>query len=473
MRNLSCRAQRDWLREHACTRLDIDSQACSRIASHLRALQILTFSEKGVVSVFASRSLARAAKNGPERPPAVLANRQQFTLSTSPPETTIDRARRQLQKSFGFTDFRPGQLEIIKPALEGQDVLGVLPTGAGKSLCFQLTALLLEGLTVVVSPLVALMNDQVRALRALGIQATCMHGLLSEQELAHATGLVENGTARLLFVAPERFRSPALRQLLKGRGVSMLTVDEAHCISSWGHDFRLDYRRIPEVARDLQPRIRMALTATATPEVREDIIRTLGLHDPAVFIGNFFRPNLQIEVRRTRSPLGNASIHSGPAPDNAEHVAAIQALLAERQGTGIVYVGTRAQAEHLSKLLEIPCYHAGLERIRRQQTERAFTSGKLRAIVATNAFGMGIDRADVRAVIHARLPTSLEAYYQEIGRGGRDGQTCKCLLLHHPKDEMAVRRLVEGPCFDNDVARSLVGESLGHRLNLYRLHQLS
>ncbi len=337
--------------------------------------------------------------------------------------------RRSLQKIFGFEDFRPGQQDAIAAALEDRDSLVVMPTGSGKSLCYQLPALMRDDLTIVVSPLVSLMQDQVQALSAVVPGAALLvnaqrGGALNAETVARAA----RGEVRLLYVAPERFASRGFEAALSQARVGLFVVDEAHCVSQWGHDFRPDYFSLAAAARRLGARATIALTATATPTVAQDICRRLELRHPVRITTGFDRPNLSFAV-----------VPCATAIDKQRRIAA--ALSADGALPAIVYAGTRKMAEELARSLgqslqeDVLVYHAGLDRARRAATQERFMSGEARVIVATNAFGMGIDRADVRTVCHATVPGSLEAYYQEAGRAGRDGRPARCLLFAEKRDK--------------------------------------
>jgi ATP-dependent DNA helicase RecQ len=334
-----------------------------------------------------------------------------------------------LEQYFGFSAFRRGQREACQAALEGRDVLVVMPTGSGKSLCYQLPALLRDDLTVVVSPLVALMQDQVEALQArgLGDRVGVVNAQRDASENAATVAAAVAGQVRLLYVAPERFSSPGFVDKLRQARLGLFVVDEAHCVSQWGHDFRPDYFRLADAARALEAKAIVASTATATPRVATDVVRRLKLEDPLRVATGFDRPNLSFAVAR-------------PAP-HQKHALLVQALREPDALPAIVYSGTRAGAEETAERLtndlgeQAEPYHAGLERGLRADVQRRFLADETRVVVATNAFGMGVDKPNVRTVVHTGVPASLEAYYQEAGRGGRDGAPSRALLLAENRDK--------------------------------------
>ena len=340
-----------------------------------------------------------------------------------------------LRQHFGYPAFRPGQEEALNAALSGRDTLVVMPTGSGKSLIYQLAALVLPGTALIVSPLVALMKDQVDGLARRGIAATFINSSLDAGEQGRRLRALANGQYKLVLVAPERFRSPGFRGAMENVSLSLLAVDEAHCLSQWGHDFRPDYLYLAEARRWLKPPVTLALTATATPRVQADMLRLLGLSDAARVVTGFDRPNLTFRVI--------------PARNDEVKLRRLTDFLEDADGAGIVYAGTRRETEsvatYLRDVLKRPAehYHAALDPVTRARVQDAFLSGDLPLVVATNAFGMGIDRPDVRWVFHFSMPGSLEAYYQEAGRAGRDGLPAEAVLAYAPRDSMLHQHFID------------------------------
>ena len=338
-----------------------------------------------------------------------------------------------LHKYYGYTSFRKGQENIITSIINKEDVLAIMPTGGGKSICYQVPALCLDGITIVISPLISLMKDQVDALKTMGVKARLINSSLSNSEYSGVLEEIENDECKIIYIAPERLDSMEFVNIIRGKNISQVAIDEAHCVSQWGHDFRVSYKKIPYFINRLDKRpIVTAFTATASNEVREDIINILDLHNPAVYITGFDRENLSINIVKSSSK-------NKYTLDYVEN---------HKNESGIIYASTRKEVETiyeglLKRNYSVAKYHAGLSNEARKEYQENFINDDIKIMVATNAFGMGIDKPNIRWVLHYNMPQSIENYYQEIGRAGRDGEDSECVLLFSPGDVHTQKYLVE------------------------------
>ncbi len=350
-------------------------------------------------------------------------------------------------KRFGLTAFRPGQQQVVDAVYENRDCLCIMPTGGGKSLCYQLPAIAREGTVLVISPLIALMKDQVDSLTQNSISATCINSSLTPAEQSSRISRMADGEFDLVYIAPERMKSRRFISAIESTNVQLLAIDEAHCISQWGHDFRPDYAKLGALRQQIGAPQTIALTATATTNVRQDIHKVLELKEPRIFVSGFARENLSLSVSQPSS--------------NSEKDQMLLEFIKANRGAGIVYSSTRKTCDHLSELLgkrlrrKVAVYHAGLEPRDRKRVQEDFSSGKIDVIVATNAFGMGIDKSNLRFVVHYNIPGSIEAYYQEAGRAGRDGKPANCELLYSYQDRFIQEFFIENSYPSQEIVKQV------------------
>lgn len=360
----------------------------------------------------------------------------------------LEKARQLLHSYFGYETFRPGQEKILTHVLQGQDVMGIMPTGGGKSICYQLPSLMNDGITIVISPLISLMKDQVDELQENGIRATYINSTLSHEETNARIQRLYAGEYRLLYVAPERLLSSTFQQMIQYTKVDVIAVDEAHCLSQWGHDFRPSYLDIPTFIHRFEERpVVLALTATATPEVAEDVCELLSIPSERLIKTGFARENLIFSVLKGQ--------------DTDRFI--VDYIKQNKEESGIIYTSTRKEAERIQNMLQkkfisAGIYHGGMSSEERARHQEDFVYDEVSVIVATNAFGMGINKSNVRYIIHAQMPRTMEAYYQEAGRAGRDGEMSECILLFSSQDIQVQQFLLEQTQYSEERKKSRVSE---------------